>query len=119
MAHTSRRIVNRGTLIVKAKRPMLDWLGTLPDPTKISLKQINEESTSYLLPSGGLDETDPRRLLKSVFQAVFETELESWWRDTADWPDTTDFKLFQKWFKVEYHCMTWDLDPGPIRSERV
>ena len=44
-------MINRCILIVKAKQPFLLWLQSLPDPANLTLQQINEDSTAYLLPA--------------------------------------------------------------------
>ena len=44
-------MINRSIVIVKAKQPFQLWLQSLPDPANLTLQQINEDSTAYLLPA--------------------------------------------------------------------
>lgn len=105
-------------MLARAKEPFLDWLRSLPDPTEITLEEINRECTAYLVPEYDLD-SDVPLIVRDVFQTVFQIELESWWLDESDWPDTSDFVLFNSWFAVEVHSVTRDLTPGPIEFDDV
>jgi len=113
MAFGAVQDINRSVLIARAKRPLLTWLQTLPEPTDTSLEEINRECTAYLVPEYDY-ETDVPDIIRDASQTVFEMELESWWRDQEDWPDTTDHALFLAWFDVEVHSVVHDLVPGPI-----
>ena len=54
--------VNTSLLIVRAKKPFLDWVKSLPDPAKVTLSKVNEDNTVYLLPEFGCDdEQEPHR----------------------------------------------------------
>jgi hypothetical protein len=42
--------VNRSVIVVRAKEPFLQWLNSLPDPGKFTLDEVNQDSTTFLLP---------------------------------------------------------------------
>lgn len=113
MAFGTVQSINRAVLIARGKEPFLKWIQGLPDPTEITLDELNRECTVYLIPEYDYEDAIPK-IVKSAFQTIFEIELEAWWLDTADWPDTTDYALFKRWFEVEVHSVTRDLAPGPV-----
>lgn len=108
--------INRSVLIPRPKQPMVDWLRSLPDPTDISLEEINEECTSYLVRDYNY-QGERAEVIREVYQTVFEIELESWWLDRSDWPDTTDFDTFNRWFDVQLNSVTFDLADRPLRRK--
>jgi hypothetical protein len=85
-------MLNRGVVIVRPKRPYLDWAaglddsGIVPDP--------NDEQTVYLIPSYDDDE-EAYEILENVHAAIFENELYGWHTDDAAWPKGRDFSMFK------------------------
>lgn len=118
MAFGHVQSINRSVLIARGKEPFLKWVQELPDPTDITMEELNEECTVYLMPEYGYEDEIPG-MVKAAFQAIFEIELEQWWPDKLDWPDTSDYKLFKRWFRIEVHSVTRDLAPGPIILEDI
>ncbi|MGR3178307.1 MAG: hypothetical protein ACUZ8E_09665 [Candidatus Anammoxibacter sp.] len=55
--------INRSVVIVKVKEPFLDWLQSLPDPTDITIDEINTDNSVYLLPEYE-DDTDMFAILE-------------------------------------------------------
>ncbi len=43
-------MLNRCVVVVKAKLAMQKWLQSLPDRINLTLDEINQDSTVYLLP---------------------------------------------------------------------
>jgi hypothetical protein len=99
-------MLNRAVLIVRPKRPYLDWAaglddsGVMPDP--------DGEQTVYLIPSFETYE-QAREILEEIYANVLERELWDWHTDEAAWPQDRDFGMFQDWFKVELHSAVEDL----------
>ena len=116
MAFGHVQSINRAVLVARGKEPYLEWVRNLPDPAEIDLEELNRECTVYLIPEYDYEEEIPG-IVRNVFRAIFENELESWWLNTDDWPDTTDFTLFREWFEVEIHSVALDLAPGPVVLE--
>jgi hypothetical protein len=116
MGMETLQTVNRAVLIVRPKQPFLDWLQSLPDPAETTLAELRADCTTFLIPEY-VYETDLPDIIRKTFETIFAVELDAWWLDTDDWPDTTDFELFQAWFDVEVHSMVVNLAPGPITLE--
>ena len=107
-------MLNRGVVIVRPKRPFLDWAaglddsGIVPDP--------NGEQTVYLIPSYE-DDDAAWEILEKVHRAIFENELYGWHTDEAAWPRDRDFATFKEWFAVELHSVVEDLCDFEIVDE--
>jgi hypothetical protein len=108
--------VNRSLLIVRAKKPFLDWLHSLPDPGVVTLADVNRDSTVYLLPEIEYD-AEQEGILKHFFDLIFEEQLMGWWQDDRDWPSNRSFEVFTDWFDVEFHSLVLDLVDEPLTSE--
>jgi len=59
-------MINRCAVTIRAKEQFLGWLLSLPDYDDLTLDQVNEETTTYLLP---VYETDSEKaeLLEQYF----------------------------------------------------
>lgn len=111
-------MINRSAVMVRLKRPFLDWLKSLPDPidlTPIS-SELPEERTIFLLPTYEMEE-EKERLLKQYYKQIFEETLAEWWTDEADWPKNRTFNMLKEWLDVEFHCMILDLVDEPLLDE--
>lgn len=84
-------MVNRGLVIVLAKEPFREWLQSLPDPCDMSLEEINEDSTAYLVPEFE-DDKERDRVLKKFYEMIFEDQLACWWTSEKDWPQQRDLR---------------------------
>jgi len=109
-------MLNRCVVTVRAREPFLLWLHSLPDPTDITLDQVNQDSTVYLLPDYEDDDEQPR-LLAQYYDLVFEDQLAGWWTDQRDWPEKRDLLLFTRWFDVGFHSVVIDLVDEPLWDE--
>ena len=101
-------MINRSVVIVKVKQPFVNWLAMLPDPTAVSLEELNLEPSSYLLPEC---ENDAERevIIRRCSPGIFEAELEEWWGDEDDWPKIRDYQAFKQWFQLEFSPFVFDL----------
>lgn len=107
--------INRSLIILRTKKPFLDWARSLDDESKdLTLESLNEEPTAYLIPEIWED-SDQEEFLKTCYDALFEEQLEGWWTDEAAWPQPRDLKMFLNWFAVEFHSLVFDLCDEPIR----
>jgi len=109
------KVVNRGVVIVKPKQPFLDWLGTLPDPTDITLNDLQEDCTAFLVSDSDAENYD--RWLRRNHKTLFEEQLWSWWTDPTRWPAQRGLRVFRAWFSVEVHSVVVNLVPGGIIRE--
>jgi hypothetical protein len=97
-------MVNRGLVIATAKEPFREWLLSLPDPTDVSLEEINEDRTAYLIPEFE-DDGQRDRILRKFFVTIFEDQLADWWTKEEDWPSKRDLRTFRKWFDLQFHAV--------------
>ena len=106
---------NRCAVVIRKKKPYLDWLLRLPDPVEpdTTLEQINDDSHVYLLPEY-VYVSEQNDLIEEFLEVLFESELEGWWRQTDDWPSDRNLKMFNKWFDIEFHSCIEDLGDTPL-----
>ena len=102
-----QKMVNRGMVIVKAKEPFRDWVNSLEADSDISLEEINEDCTAYLIKEFE-DEGQRDRALKKAYDAIFTEQLYEWCRDEDMWPKKRTLAVFKKWFDLEFHSVVAD-----------
>ncbi len=112
------KIINRGLLIVKAKEPFREWISSLKDKCGITIKEIDNDCTVYLLPAFDDDHQKDDILIK-VFSEIFVERLSDWSPEEVKWPRNRTLDIFKKWFELEFHSVVEDmcesassLDPG-------
>ena len=78
--------LNRSAIVVRPKQPFLDWLHAA-DPTsgEISLANLIQEPTIYLIPECDTDE-EVADVLRELCEEIFEEQLAGWYTDTSTWP---------------------------------
>ena len=110
-------LVNRTAVVVTAKQPVFDWLHAV-DPTShnLSLKDLNEEPSVYLLPESKND-ADAAKSVRKYCKEIFAEELEGWWREPSVWPKDQSFRVFAQWFDSRFHSIVFDLAAGPLVRE--
>ena len=102
-------IVNRSALLVKRKKPYIDWANALDeDGPRLSLDEPMKDSTVYLVDEIGY-ESDIEEVVKKHYAIIFEQELVAWHLVEKDWPQKRDLKTFKDWFEVEAHSMVLDI----------
>jgi hypothetical protein len=99
-------MLNRGVLIVRPRRPYIDWAAQLDDSGIVP--DAEEERTVYLIPEFESD-AEAWEILEEVYAEVFERELEGWHTDEAAWPQNRTFVMFKEWFDIELHSVVEDL----------
>jgi len=109
-------LLNRSVLIVRAKEPFRQWINSLPDPDDVTLEELNEDSTAYLVPEYD-DDNQRDRILSKIFKDIFEEQLDGWWQDEKDWPVKRDLRTFKKWFDVEFHSVVIDVVDAVLIDE--
>jgi hypothetical protein len=109
-------MINRSAFIVRSKQPFLAWLKSLPDPADVSLEEVNEDSTVYLLPDCSYYD-DQNDILEQFYGLIFEDQLNGWWTEETDWPPNRDFAMFKEWFDVEFHSSLVDLVDAPLEDD--
>jgi hypothetical protein len=103
------RSVNRSVLVIRAKEPFREWILSLPEqPVNLTLEEINDDNTVYLIPEYEEDK-DREKLLKKKYMEIFCELLEDWCLDETYWPKSRTIATFKKWFNVEFHSLAIDL----------
>ena len=116
-------MVNRNALILRYKDPAVRWINEAdpsPDGQDITLTDVNEERTVYLIDDRIGD--DPRsfeRWLRKNYEEIFEMELDGWYTDPKLWPQDRSLALFRAWFDVELHTVLVDLGAGEMYDDET
>jgi hypothetical protein len=110
------RWINRAVLIVRPRKPFLDWAASTDDEAPEHVKELEKNVSVYLVGKdpNEKEETAP---LERYFKRIFEAELEGWWTNRADWPKKRTLQTFLGWFDVTGESVVTDLEPGPIEHE--
>ena len=106
--------LNRSAIVVRPRPPFLAWLHTV-DPTSVALTlaDLCREPTIYLVPECGDPEAEGE-CLQTLFPAIFEDQLNGWWRVPASWPRDRAFETYGHWFDCQFHSMLIDLSDEPL-----
>jgi hypothetical protein len=110
------KMVNRGMLVVKAKEPFREWISLLPSSNHITIKDINDDCTAYLIPEFE-DDHERDRILKKIYSDIFVEQLFNWCIDEGRWPQKRTLTLFKRWFELEFHSVVEDLVEGELIDE--
>ncbi len=110
------KIINRSAVIVKPKKPFLEWLNGLPSEEKRSLDDIRDECTVFLIPEYDMAK-EAKDFIKRNFKTIFRIELEGWHTDPKDVPEKLTYKMFKEWFECEISSEIVDLSPKILRVE--
>ncbi len=118
--------INRAAVIIKLKKPFIDWLiytskehdgqGHELKPEEVETEGFDLKHV-YLIPA--YDETDKyEKFIRKHYAKIFEHELFSWYTDPKMWPKDRSWKVFKEWFDYEIHTMVLDMVPSkPIEYE--
>jgi len=107
-------LTDRAALILKPKKPFLDWL------KKYDLQDkdvdLEEDQDVYLIPEF-LDNKEFETWLKENYDAFFCDQMNGWYSDETMWVQNRSFKLFKEWFDYKMHSMVWDTLEDPIEFQ--
>ena len=109
-------LLNRSLLIVRPRRPFLDWYLSLDDAEDVTLEDLREEPTGYLLSEYELEE-DREAVLEHFWDLVFEHELMAWSNEEKAWPRQRTFTMFRDWFEVELSSLVIDIVDAPLLTD--
>jgi hypothetical protein len=108
-------IVNRIAVTLISTEACLDWINSCDDD-KMTLDEIQDDPTTYLLPVG---RDEPESQVRRHFKEMFIEELGSWYTDSDLWPKDLSFKTFKKFFTIHVASMVVDLGKGEIVKDKV
>ena len=109
-------MVNRSAAVIKPKQPFVDWLNSIPDSEKLTLKQVSKESMIVLIPEFD-HQKQVDEYLRQNFTKIFENQLEGWCLDESQYPKKQDWSLFQEWFDLELCSEVFDMDDDSLETE--
>ena len=118
--------INRAAMVVRLKKPFIDWLvysskkynglGRELRPEEIKTDGFDSKHV-YLVPAYDKIEKYEKYIKKHCTE-IFEEELFGWYTDPEMWPKDRSWKVFKEWFDYEIHTMVFDTDPdNPIEHE--
>ena len=109
----------RCAIVVKPKRPVLEWLRTIDSSFDLSLDDLQRDSHLYLIPdyeSAADIEKAIEKYVKNNYSEIFLSELSGSCLDAPLFPKMT-FLTFQDWFDVSTHTMIFDTVSGSLEKE--
>jgi hypothetical protein len=107
--------IDRSLLVVKPKKPFFDWVQAVSYDEDLTLEDVREDASAYLIPE--LESPDEEaEILKKCYEDIFGSQLSSWYIDPQVWPQQRDFKMFLEWFDIEFHSLVFDLLNEPIET---
>jgi len=111
--------INRSAVVVTPSQTFLDWLHRA-DPTSadVSLADLREEPTIYLLPEYDTEE-EAREHLRVCCKLIFEEQLDGWYRVPSTWPVDRTFGVFSRWFDFSFHSVLLDLCHDPLKRDEI
>ena len=112
------QMVNRNSFLVKPRQPYVDWINAQPEQDPVSLAEIHQDCTVFLIPEM-FNEEDAREYIQVFKLEIFAFELDSWYRDPAIWPQKRTPEMFDDWFELEYNSMIVDLDRPRIIKKKL
>ena len=110
-------VINRSSLIVRPKAAYIEWARSIDEESsRFTAEDFQRERTVYLVEDLD-DDRHAERLVRVIYDFLFETELEGWCTDESTWPPDRNYKMFREWFELEINTLVVDLVYGPIESE--
>jgi len=105
--------INRTVAIIKPKIPFYRWLAISDLSLGITFEELREDCTAILIPEF-VSKGEAIEYIEGMYEKIFESELESWMRDTKNWPKERNLEIFREWFDVEIHSVVMDAGKGRI-----
>lgn len=109
-------MLNRSAVVVRARKPFLDWVRAVDDDDGPEVTPDEMGPTLYLVPDYE-DPADAEKILKKVCEEIFCRELEAWFTDEECWPRDRSLKRFKEWFEIEHLNLVEDVGRGPIEND--
>ncbi|MBR6026508.1 MAG: hypothetical protein IK065_02790 [Neisseriaceae bacterium] len=103
--------VNRHAVIIKGKKPFLDWINQLNDEEdnfQLTLEQLRSESNTYLVPETEMPE-ETIAYIDEHFDKFFQAELSAWALNDEDYPKNRTLQMFWDFFDVEVSDIVVDM----------
>ena len=109
--------IDRAAVIVTPKKPFYDWANSLDPQDPVSVDELDEKETVYLVPERDSNEQIEKLLQRSLWREIFEQELFAWHTDEHSWPENLSYAMFREWFDIKICSMVFDVEEGAISKE--
>lgn len=99
--------IDRLAVILRPKKPFIDWLNTILDEQKVLNDVVAADPTVVLIP---IIENDDElgEYIEQHYKAWLEHEFSSWCINQEDWPSRRDFEAFHEFFEINVHSLVID-----------
>ena len=105
-------IVNRVVILIKPKKPFIDWakyVDTEDELTDEHIEEVFDGYSAYLLKDAE-DDDEFEKIIRKEYSKIFENELAGWSQDESEWPQKRSYKVFKEWFEIITSLMVFDTD---------
>ena len=104
-------MINRSTVTVRYGEAFRDWLRSIG----VAEEEFADhaDTSAYLVAECEVEE-DREEILRESATTIFYEEVSAWHLDSEQYPDFTDFELFQSWFETEFFDLVTDTLDGPL-----
>lgn len=100
--------IDRMVAIVHPTQYFAEWLNkNCNKDDQVKLSEIQTDCTVLVIPLFESTE-EAEDYLETIYQDIFENELESWCLDEDLWPKKRTLELFNKWFHIDLHSFVYD-----------
>lgn len=96
---------------LRYNKPYINWLKKLDKSEELKRTDYDEEQKSssiYIIPEI-IEMKERKNYVKSICKDLFEHELGFYYRDQKFWPKDRSWKIFIKWFSIEYHEIIFEV----------
>jgi len=104
--------VNRTLVLIKPKKPFIDWAKYVDNENELSDELIEEtfsEYSAYLMKDVD-DEDELEKIIRKQYSKIFENELAGWSQDESEWPQKRSYEVFKEWFEIISSLTIFDTD---------
>lgn len=111
--------VNRAVILVKAKKPFIEWAKYVDIDNELSGKEIEKvlnEYNAYLIRETD-DDDEFEKVIKREAGNIFESELLCWSQDETEWPKKRSYKVFREWFEITSSVMVFDTNTSLLERD--
>ena len=113
-----KEITNRSALTVLPRKPFNERTRLYNELTEEELEERLKQKHVYLI-EWSYNEENISDVLEPYYREIFEYELSSWNSFEHEWPQNRDIRMFLEWFEVKFNGDLFDLENGPIISEKL
>ncbi len=108
-------MINRAAVVIKGTESLVNWVNEIDEDAEITLEEVREESTVYLISDDAAEEFD--EWVEDTFHMIFESELQGWYTDCDVWPADLTIDMFYEWFTISLHTVVEDTVDSEIVDE--